>query len=91
MPKTIKEARANLAKAIVHAKIAKQIIGFITREGRMRLTEDEVHSLKDLTLILGNDVATTDSFLGEYSREDFNSMKFSVTGRKVFEKTAEIK
>jgi len=82
MPKTIKEAKANLARAIVHAKIARQIIELVTKEGRMMLKDEEFHQLKDLALIVGNDVATIDSYLGSYGRMSFGSERFAVVAKK---------
>ncbi len=71
----ISKTKANLGKAIVHAKAARQEIEGAIQGGYLPKADD-LHALKDLVLILGNDVASADSFLGSYQRIGFSSERF---------------
>ncbi len=71
----ISKTKADLAVAIVHAKKARQSIESAITGGYLPKADD-LHALKDLVLILGNDVASADSFLGSYQRIGFGSERF---------------
>lgn len=74
----IKQTKADLVKAIVYTKAARQEIENAVNEGYMP-KGDDLQDLKDMVLILGNDAATADSFLGSYQRLGFGSERFITT------------
>lgn len=77
----IKQTKATLGKAIILAKMVRMEIESAVNQSQMPKAE-ELHDLKDMILILGNDVATADSYLGTYKRLGFGSERFITSGKQ---------